>query len=75
MMAVWFNQKWVHAEPGQLVCAPVPRPAVRGGQWSVRCSAPAESEEHLPLPAAVSQAALVLALHNKSLCVLPVGRL
>lgn len=42
---------------------------------SAQGSAPAGSEEHLPAPAAVSQAALVLVLHNKSLCVLPHGAL
>lgn len=51
----------VHAEPGQLVCGCV---TVAAGQWSVQ-----DQRSICLAPAAVSQAALVLVLHNKSLCV------
>lgn len=39
MVAAWFNQKWVHAEPGQLVCGCVPMPEHLWQGDSAQCCA------------------------------------
>lgn len=71
MVAAWFNQKWVLAEPGELVCGCVPVPDQLWQGDSGQCCAPLQQDQRRIslVPAAVSQAALVVVLHNKSLCV------